>query len=344
MRFGLSIFGCSAGLVVLACGVFAPDLHAQGTQRSTRSVSSSETNSLEIFKTLKGLDLKQDGLKQLDDELSKSLQPFTSRGSVDTTMPSSYQAPRMPVIKSRRSKEQLDQAKGWVWDAEAVMSGSSGNDASVFPGLSSNPGSDGKQSSWGQFSDRSTQDGVDSSGLRNKANVQRDANSDDDSTMPGGIREVAKVLRGKLETESVGSIFNPSTTRSSAMDFFGQPLDSGPASAQIQAHKDYIDQYQRIIGSGSTPNSSFNADFFKSAAVPNQPGKSAGLDSLPGSSRRDLLTTAPGTPSVLIPATVPDVNANVLNQWNPMYTTALPEPPKSLPFFAPPVEIPRRKF
>src|SRR6266404_902278 len=113
MRFGLSIFGCSAVLLVLGFGAFAPGLQAQGIQRSTRSTSSSETNSLEIFSTLKGLDEKDDGLKRLDEELTKSLQPFTKRS--DSAVPSSYQLPRLPVTKSLRSKADLEKSRGWIW-------------------------------------------------------------------------------------------------------------------------------------------------------------------------------------------------------------------------------------
>src|SRR5579859_7605173 len=121
MRFPTSSFWCSGLLVVLGCAITS-DLKAQGTQRSTRSASASETNSLEIFKSLDSLDKKGDGTTRLDDELARTLQPFTSRQSLEGAMPSSYQAPRMPVVKSRRSKDQLDQSRGWVWNAEEAIS------------------------------------------------------------------------------------------------------------------------------------------------------------------------------------------------------------------------------
>jgi hypothetical protein len=328
-------------LLGLSCGAFAPDLQAQGTQRSTRSASSSETNSAEIFRTLKGLDDQQDGLKQLDDELSKSLRPFTTRQSVDPALPSSYQAPRLPVAKSRRAKEELEKSRGWVWDAEAATSGDSREDSSLFPGFTSKSSMDTKRSSWDQYSNKARPDRADNSGSHS-SNQSNARSSDDDKDLPGGIGEAAKSLKRRLEAESVGSIFNPPPSRSVVLDFFGQPVDNGPTPAQVQAHKTYMDEYQKIIG-GSTPESVANQNFFKSASVPT--ARNQGLDSLPGSSRSDGLAFTPGAASsVLAPATIPDVNATILNQWNPLYSPPKIDLPKPAPFFSPPAEIPRRKF
>jgi hypothetical protein len=41
---------------------------------------------------------------------------------------------------------------------------------------------------------------------------------------------------------------------------------------------------------------------------------------------------------------MPDRNATLLNQWNPLYAPPKVEPPKPPPIIEPPIEAPRRKF
>jgi len=347
MRFGPPIFGCCAAAISLAlgCGGFAPELRAQGVQRSTRSASSSETNSVEIFSTLKGLDEKDDGLKRLDDELTKSLQPFISRQPVPSPVGAGYQMPRLPVTKSLRSKEEVEKSRGWVWDAEEAMSGRSEEEKSLFPDFNSNSGSDKSKSSWDRYSKDSKPQRLSNPGYesRNEPEAQSRSDSDDDTELSGGLSAAAKKLKARLETESVGSIFRPSSSHSSVADFFGQPVVTPPTAAQAQAHKDYMDQYQKIIG-GPVLNP-VNPDFFKTAASPVLPGNSQGLATLPSFPRNEGAVMSSGLPpSAPAPATVPDANANVLNQWNPMYTPPKPELPKPAPFFPPPMDFPRRKF
>src|SRR5437016_5442692 len=238
MRYGLPIFGVSAVLLVLGCGALIPDLLAQGIQRSTKSTSASETNSLEIFKSLNGLDAKGDGMKQLDDELNKTLQPFTAQRSVEGHLPW-LQGPRVPVTKSRLSKEDLLRSKGWIWDTEEAVSGKSGDDAGLFPGFKSSSGSDKKRSSWDQLSNQTRPERLDSSAsrARKESKNSSNSNSDDDVGMSGSIGEAAKTLnrtlKSRFESESVGSIFNTHSSRSSALDFLGQATDSRPSSAQV---------------------------------------------------------------------------------------------------------------
>ncbi|MGH7967268.1 MAG: hypothetical protein ACREIC_00930, partial [Limisphaerales bacterium] len=58
----------------------------------------------------------------------------------------------------------------------------------------------------------------------------------------------------------------------------------------------------------------------------------------------DLFKPGNSLTSALKPATVPDINVNVLNQWNPLYTEPKLEIPKPPPLFTPPAEAPRRRF
>jgi hypothetical protein len=346
MRFGSAIFGCRACAVLLAlsCGTVASNLWGQGMQRSTRSAASSETNSLEIFSTLKGLDAKDDGLKRRDEELAKSLQPFMNPQSVPAAVSSTYQMPRLPASKTRRPKEEVEKSKGWIWDAEEAVSGRSEEEKSLFPGFNENSGSDKKKSSWDQYYKDAKPQRQSNPGFRSRyeSEAQRKSDSDDDTEIGGGIGAAAKKLKARLETESVGSIFRPSS-QGSVADFFGQSVVSAPTAAQIQAHKNYMDEYQKIIG-GAVVNPA-NSDFFGAAASSALQGNHQGLDALPTVPRNEgLAFTSGATPSAPARATLPDANANLLNQWNPLYTPPKLELPKPAPFFPPPMDFPRRKF
>jgi hypothetical protein len=104
-----------------------------------------------------------------------------------------------------------------------------------------------------------------------------------------------------------------------------------------------MDEYQKIIG-GAVVNPA-NSDFFGAAASSALQGNHQGLDALPTVPRNEgLAFTSGATPSAPARATLPDANANLLNQWNPLYTPPKLELPKPAPFFPPPMDFPRRKF
>jgi hypothetical protein len=152
MRFRPTIGEYSMLLLLVSCVISTEQLFAQGTQRSTRAGSSSETNSLEIFKDLNRLDVKENGTKQLEDELSKSLQPFANRQDMD--VPSGYVVPRQPIIKTRRSKDDLEKSKGWVWNAEEAVSGSLKDDGDSFSGFNSRK----RKFSWDDYAEQTRSD------------------------------------------------------------------------------------------------------------------------------------------------------------------------------------------
>ena len=344
MRLRPTIIAYSSILLMMGCAMIALQARAQGTQRSTRAPSSSETNSLEIFKDLNRLDIKEDGLKDLDAELSKSLLPFANRKEMDIVVPPGYMAPRMPLVKSRRSKEELQKSKGWIWDAEEAVSGSMKDESDSLSG----PKTDKRKLSWDDFAKQTRRERPDKHEIRSsdRDSEKSDSNSEEDSSLPEGIREVAKGLRS--QRDSFGGIFGSRRSGGAGGAFSGQPAESPRSPQQIEAQKTYMDEYQKIIGGGSFDapiTSQGSADFFRAAIAPAQGSPMGGLDSLPASSPRSRPPPAQSlAPTVMSPATLPDVNASVLNQWNPMYTPLKPELPKPAPFFPAPIEIPRRRF
>ena len=70
MSFRLSSFGLGVLLATFgASTVLMPAARGQGTQHSSRELSGSETNNAEVFRTLKQLGGKDEGLRQLQEEL-----------------------------------------------------------------------------------------------------------------------------------------------------------------------------------------------------------------------------------------------------------------------------------
>ena len=343
MRLWPTIIEYSSIVLVMACAMVAPDVRAQGTQRSTRSISSSETNSLEIFKDLNRLDVKEDGLNILDEELSKSLLPFANQK--DSVVPSGFVSPRLPVVKSRRSKDELEKSKGWIWDAEEAVSGSIKNDDDSVSEVKS----DKRKLSWDDFAKQTRRERQQKPDYHSsdRDSDQSESTTEDDSSLPEGLREVAKGLRS--QRDAFGGIFG--SRRSGSVGGGGLPVDSQRTPHQIEAQKAYMDEFQKILSGPAFDDSvsshgGGSGDFFKAAIGPVQAAPMGGLDSLPAASARSRPTavTQSLTPPVLAPATLPDVNATVLNQWNPMYTPLKPELPKPAPFFPTPIEVPRRRF
>jgi hypothetical protein len=150
--------------------------------------------------------------------------------------------------------------------------------------------------------------------------------------LPEKIKGPAERLRDLLRSD-------PSTVtapRNSLSDFFSvQPNTLTPE--QIEAHRNLMDQYRKIL-SGSPPALS---------VTPLNSGTAVGnpqIPSLPGTMPRSTPSTPGMVGSIYNPSIIPDHNATVLNQWNPMYAPPKIEPPKPAPLIEQPIEAPRRKF
>jgi hypothetical protein len=108
---------------------------------------------------------------------------------------------------------------------------------------------------------------------------------------------------------------------------------------EILAHKNLMDQYRKVLA-GSMPEVTplNSAAITGNSLVPTLPS------GLPGSTLSTLPTTPGMVGFIYNPSIIPDRNATVLNQWNPLYAPSKIEPPKPAPVIEVPIEAPRRKF
>ena len=321
----------------------------QGTQRSQRELSTAETNSVEVFRSLNQLGNKDEGLKRLEEELNRSSLTFSSRRSIDSEVPLSSAPLPMPSVTSRRKKNDTGSFDGWLSTPDTTAATSS-EDIFGFPGLDSDRKPKTK-ASWQQIYQRLKQDDLNSTGLGTsvRAGARQPSQVDDDRDLPASIKEHADKLKSSMAGTDFGSsIFKPAPSGSAFADFSGLGNGStGQTPEQAKAHKASMENYISAVFGDSSPSTAITAIQSLGTAGSSDPLKApvSPLESLAEPSRAQSFRPSAGMTGTLLPPTaLPNVNANVLNQWNPLYTEPKLELPKAQPFFTPPMEAPRRKF
>jgi hypothetical protein len=180
----------------------------------------------------------------------------------------------------------------------------------------------------------------------------KEFNSDEDSSLPDGIRDKAQKLKDMVNEDN-GSIFNPTRSRSSFDNFFGLS-DNSPSSSEAVTQsrtatsESFIDQFKKTLNRQVTASSLAPG---LNALVPGTPDSRAamvpGLEPFTASKKQEFTQTSPGNSTTLVdPTTLQDVNSSILNSWNPLYQapklelTKPPAPPTSASF----MQVPRRHF
>jgi hypothetical protein len=113
MSYRLPSLRVGCVLAALACsGLSVCTVQAGGKERG-RSIEFSEPKSDEVTTNLHQLTSRKDSLKQLEEDLSKSLRPFSSRSSLDGVPQAPPRQPTGPVVPSKRAKELLERRKNY---------------------------------------------------------------------------------------------------------------------------------------------------------------------------------------------------------------------------------------
>ena len=272
---------------------------------------------------------------------------------MDGVLVPEYRPPPVTVAPSKRAKEQADRNKNWMF-ADPEDMGSDIFDKGLFkqPGTRSGQ-QENKKSPMELFYEklsRSRQGDAtsgssveeDALGPRKGLGQRNGTSSEDDTGLPSGIKTLADKLKKEMGSEGRGNL-GPAVGHTSFADFFGFGQNATSADDSI-AHRDYMDKYRQLLDGNSLPAAGTTHVL---TAGDNAPRivSSPGLDSLSGFSRSAAAPITPGSlNSFLNAGTLPDRNASVLNEWNPLYAPTRPEPLKSAPVLVPSLEIPRRKF
>ncbi len=352
MSLRLASLGWRVGLA-LVCSVAIGQAQTEG-KAHRRSLELSEPTGQDAAITNLNQLTGHSGLRQLEDELSKSLQPFSSRGSLDGVMAPRY-VPPTPIIRSRKLKEELERRQNWMYlSPDDLLPGVDDPELLKLP-----DGTDEqkKKSPLEQFYERlekeqktfKSKSRSDDDPLRPRDPLRDDPQSGEDSKLPGAIRDSAQNLKKLLDQDSTwnSGAGSGSSLGSSLSDLFGLGGDRHTLTKEdIEKHKAYMDEYRKIVDGSAPPPITSLYDPLKTATavVPASYGDLSTLMTTP----TPKLGTEPslGTiGTVANPGLLPDPNATVLNQWNPFYNPqAKVEPPKPTQLSVPMPEAPRRRF
>jgi hypothetical protein len=345
MRFTYSTFRWLLALAVAGgVGLLASDVMAQANLPVGLGGPVAPTNAPGTAKLVPLT--KKDGLTAFEEELSKSLEFLSPKSSLDGVLAPEYHPPPAPVVPNRQPRENQDRRAEWLLLNDGVKGGQTGEEWSQFPALEE----DGKKRSsleeiYQKFN-RERSDGwsgLDSLGSRTRPGTGGQRRDDEETTVPGAIRQAESELKKQLGLNTRGGIFEPTPVRSSPSDFFGFS-EGDLTSKQIQAHKDYLQQYQQVLDSFSTSPTASSPTPDAPAQLTPAPSYNLMESSTPIVRPTDAAPNARSLSSIVDPVRLPDLNANLLNQWNPLYEPPKVEPAKSAPIFSPSIEAPRRPF
>jgi len=328
-------------------------VHAGGKDRG-RSIEFSEPKSDEISTNLHQLTSKKDSLKQLEEDLYKSVRTFSGGSSLDGVPAPPVRPPSGPVIPSKRVREWAERHKNAIFlTPEDLVPTPTAEEILKMPEY----GPDGlemtKKKPMELYYERldakraaalkaSRAQDDESFNMPNSSSRREVSPQSDDFGLLLGLKEREQDLKKLFETEAAaaGPAFSPTPSRrSSFSDVFGLGENVLSPEKAVE-HKKLMDDF-RSIYEFSRPASS-------SADVPNA------LPSSSEPSRREANPfAAPGTSAggnsqlgainpIFTPSGPQDVNDQLLGQ-----SSVTPLLPKTAPAKPPPSPIviaPRRPF
>ena len=350
----LSLSGCRALAILAMVGVWVCPAQGGGKERG-RAIEFSAPKSDEVTTNLQQLTSKKDSLKQLEEDLYKSVQTFAPKSSLDSVAAPPARTPTGPAIPSKRVKELLERRKNWAFvNLKDLMNGPTVEELLKVPEY----GADGQEKKrvslmeqyYEQLGARRAR-GMGSGqhkdeggfGAPDKSNPRDASASRDDPNLPIGLRESEQTLKTFLESDLGVSGLPPSSARKPFSDIFGLG-DTTSSQEKTLEHKKHVDEFQRILDSSRQPVSSADSPGGSSDATRWSANPGSGLDGSWGSSRHDRFGTSLGAINpILTPSGPPDVNAQALGQSS--LTPAVPKTdlPKAAPS-APTFTAPRRSF
>jgi hypothetical protein len=359
MSFGFSKFGVCAATTLLVCSsLTVPRVEAQGQQKPRRFIELSETNSAEILTNLNRITARKEGVDQLEDQLRvvRSLTPK----NLEARFNAPYNTPT--AIPRKTLMELLDRQKNWGLTAEELGTANASSESDLLSTYGTEK-FDSKSSSLQQFYEglnrsgagRQKQNGLSdkegSNGITKRSEMSSDDYFADDAKLPPGLRDKAQKLR-ELVNEDPDSMFSRSKPRASFENFFGLNKANPAADAEQGAKnstESFVDQFKKVLDGGTSGvKLDSGLDALVNGATAARSALNPSIEPLiTPAAHHDLFTETP-TPgtfnSVAHPTTVPDLNAALLNHWNPLYSPPKIEPPKITPPTPPNFDFPRRRF
>jgi hypothetical protein len=340
----------AAGLGI--CGVRADEKKGEPAE-SLGSRSGNVTTNSSSFKP------KQNGLKQLEQDLFRPFETLAPKGSLDGAFVPSMPAPQpaAPSVQSKRANELLERRRDWVFETpEEILAGPSSDDKLNRRDQEKESDYKLKLSPLERFYDRlynkekkgPTQKGNkrgELSDSRKSGILSDDSEADDDADLPLGIRETQREMKKLLAPKDRKEDSSTEPGRGGFSDIFGLGKNTR-SHEEIEMQKERMDRYKELVGLPVAPRQETDPlkQFRDMVGIsPKGPGLSPTMNTLGGLPQQNIFGAQSGSAAVT-------PNASLLPEGAIIHTTpslapALPkiEPPKTLP---PPVTFgaPRRAF
>lgn len=298
--------------------------------------------------------VKPDPLKQLEDELSRSLGGFAPKAPADPGLGPQYRPP-VVVVPDRRTRDAEWRRRNWLLpDMDGTQPDAKDRDWLNGPDNPFDPKAT-KRNPLDDFYDRLNQGN--SSRLLPRArdedalNLTRSRRSGesgarDEANLPGSIRDSANRLQNLLDTAASAGQSSVPDEREGLSSLFRRS-DRQLSPEEIREHKAYLNDYRKVLSEPSRAPATALTPLMpvSGSSPPGAPAGYSGFPSLMGSSPSKPFGSTPGMlTTVRNPTMMPDPNVAALNQWNPLYSPPKIEPPKPAPFAVPQAEAPRRRF
>ena len=157
--------------------------------------------------------------------------------------------------------------------------------------------------------------------------------------LPGNLGRTAKELRNLLRKDD-DMLSGFAGTQGSERNPFelGEPV---PALSLKREPNPYLQQYRMMLQEMGTVKNPLDASGSSMTTPFNSP--MGNLNTGMGSARDSLAAQVNSLNHPLSSPTLPDLNANALNTWNPMYTPAIPQVPQRTAPVTTSFDAPRRK-
>jgi hypothetical protein len=350
-RFILLAAAVSAAAELGICGVRADEKKPE-----TESLGSRSGNVITNSSSFKP---KQNGLRQLEQDLFRPFETLAPKGSLDGAFVPSMPAPQpaAPSVQSKRAKELLERRRDWVFETpDEILAGVSSDDKSNRRDQDKEGDDKLKLSPLERFYDRlynkekkgPTQKGHKRdllSDSRKSGLLSDDSEADDDADLPFGIRETQREMKKLLVPRDRKEDSSTEPSRSGFSDIFGLGKNTR-SREEIEMQKQRMDRYKELVGLPVTPRQETDPlkQFRDLVGISRRsPGLFPTMDTLRGLPQQNIFGVQSGS-TALMP------NTSLLPEGATIHTTpslapALPkiEPPKTLP---PPVTFgaPRRAF
>jgi len=354
MRFNAS------RLTLLFIAVFA--LAGSGLQvgraeekNGEQPVKSSRANSSLTATNSQVVQPKQNGLKQLEQDLFKPFDRIAPKGSLqDAFAPPAMEPQAPPPVQGKQAKKLLDYRKNWVFETpEEILAGPS-NDK-ITSGRNSDKDYDEKSSlsPVERFYER-LYNKKEPSSKGNKrddiydslkpARLTDQSDFDDDANLPAGIRETQREIRKRLDSKERMAETYGEASGNFFSDVFGLGK-SKPSRDEIEIQRERMDKYKELVGLPVSPR--IENDPLKQyrdmlGASPKALGPISTMDSLGRPSQQSIFATQPASGGIANLNLLPE-GAQIHQAPSLAPVLPKPEPPKMLP---PPVSfsVPRRSF